>query len=197
ENIMSSSQIRTLAAVGDTFTDTDFAGKRILTVGRISNQKGLDLIPAVLKQLHEDNFNVRWYILGDGDIGYRQSVEKQLDDLGIADMMVFLGATQNPYRYIADCDIYAQPSRHEGKPIAVEEAKILCKPILTSRYLSANEQLEGGTLGVICDTSSSAIYEGIKTLLTDQNLCTAFRDTLASRDFSNRAEIEKFYEMIQ
>ena len=197
ENIISPSQIRELSALGDTFADADFSGKRILTVGRIIDQKGIDLIPPVLKKLREDGFDVRWYILGDGDDEYKESVKKQLAELGVSDMLVFLGATENPYRYVADCDIYAQPSRHEGKPIAVEEAKILCKPILASHYLSAPEQLEGGTLGVICDINSEAIYEGIKTLLSDEDLCATLKEALASRDFSNRAEIEKFYEMIQ
>lgn len=197
ENIISSEQIRALSALGDTFADTDFTGKRILTVGRISDQKGIDLIPPVVKRLLEDGFNIRWYILGDGDEGYKQSVEKQLADLGVSDTLVFLGATQNPYRYIADCDIYAQPSRHEGKPIAVEEAKMLCKPILAAHYLSAPEQLENGALGVICDIDSDSIYSGIKTLLTDENLCASLKETLAKRDFSNSKEIEKFYKMIQ
>ncbi len=197
ENIISPEQIRELAAVGDAFTDADFTGKRILTVGRINDQKGIDLIPPVLKRLREDGFNIRWYILGDGDADYRKSVEKQLVSLGVRDMMVFLGATQNPYRYIAHCDIYAQPSRHEGKPIAVEEAKILCKPILASRYLSALDQLEDGALGVICGISPDAIYKGIKTLLSDENLCATLKDKLSSRDFSNHDEIQKFYDMIK
>lgn len=197
ENIISPSQIRGLAEVGDTFPDTDFSGKRILTLGRISDQKGIDLVVPVLKRLREENLNVRWYILGDGDEDYKQYVSGLLNEAGIADMMIFLGTTQNPYRYLRDCDIYAQPSRHEGKPIAVQEAKIMCKPILAAHYLSAPEQLEDGTLGVICDIDSDAIYEGIKKLLTDESLCDTLRQTLAVRDFGNAEEIEKFYKMAE
>lgn len=197
ENITSPSQIRALSEAGDTFPDTDFSGKRILTLGRISDQKGIDLIVPVLKRLREDNFDARWYILGDGDEDYKKHIVELLAEADVANMMVFLGTTQNPYSYLRDCDIYAQPSRHEGKPIAVEEAKIMCKPILASHYLSAPEQLEDGSLGVICDIDSDAIYEGIKRLLTNEDLCNTLRKALSTRDFGNAEEIEKFYKMVE
>ncbi len=197
ENIISPPQIHALAEVGDTFTDTDFSGKRILTLGRIHPHKGIDLIVPVLKRLREDGFNVRWYVLGDGDEGYKRHVQRLVADAGISDTLVLLGATQNPYKYLRDCDIYAQPSRTEGKPIAVEEAKIMHKPILASRYLSAAEQLEDGALGVICDIDADAIYEGVKRLLTDEALCDTLSQTLAARNFGNAEEIEKFYKMAE
>lgn len=197
ENITNPRQIWDLAAVGETFTDTDFTGKRVLTVGRISDQKGIDLAIPALKRLREDGINLRWYVLGDGDEDYKKYIAGLLADNGVADMMIFLGTTQNPYGYVRDCDIYAQPSRHEGKPIAVEEAKILCRPILAAHYLSAPEQLEDGRLGVICDICSDAIYEGIKKLLSDEALCDRLSEALRAQEFGNPEEIEKFYKMAE
>lgn len=197
ENITNPKQIWDLALRGDTFPDTHFTGKRILTIGRIGEQKGLDMVVPVLKRLREEGFDLRWYVLGDGDEDYKQYMAQLLLDNGVADMMIFLGTTQNPYSYLRDCDIYAQPSRHEGKPISVEEAKIMYKPILASHYLSAPEQLEGGRLGVICDISSDGIYEGIKKLLTDDALCDTLSETLAVYKFGNSEEIEKFYKMLE
>ncbi|MBQ8249838.1 MAG: glycosyltransferase [Clostridia bacterium] len=197
ENITSPKQIWDLALVGDTFPDTHFTGKRILTVGRISDQKGLDLVVPVLKRLREDGFDLRWYVLGDGEPDYKQYMSELLTSNGVADMMIFLGTTQNPYSYLRDCDIYAQPSRHEGKPIAVEEAKIMYKPILASHYLSAPEQLEDGELGVICEIDSDSIYEGIKRMLSDESFCDKLSETLKSRKFGNDSEIEKFYKMVE
>ncbi len=196
ENITNPKQIWDLALVGDTFTDTHFTGKRILTVGRISDQKGLDLVVPVLKRLREDGFDLRWYVLGDGEPDYKKYMSDLLLSNGVADMMIFLGTTQNPYAYLRDCDIYAQPSRHEGKPIAVEEAKIMFKPILASHYLSAPEQLEAGELGVICEINSDSIYENIKKMLSDESLCDTLSENLKSRKFGNAEEIEKFYRMV-
>ena len=197
ENITNPKQIWDLALVGDTFPDKHFHGKRILTIGRIGEQKGLDLVVPVLKRLREEKCDVRWYVLGDGEPEYKTWLSQLLLDNGVADMMIFLGTTVNPHSYLRDCDIYAQPSRHEGKPISVEEAKIMYKPILASHYLSAPEQLEDGALGVICPISSEGIYEGIRRMLTDEALCDRLTEPLASRKFGNPEEIEKFYGMLE
>ena len=197
ENITNPKQIWDLALRGDTFPDTHFTGKRILTIGRIGEQKGLDLVVPVLKRLREENYNVRWYVLGDGDAEYKTKLSEMLLDAGVADMMLFLGTTTNPYSYLRDCDIYAQPSRHEGKPISVEEAKIMYKPILATKYLSAPEQLEGGDLGVLCDISSDGIYNGIKQLLDSPKLCDRLTENLAKKKSGNSGEIEKFYDMLK
>lgn len=196
ENITNPKQIWDLALRGESFPDTHFTGKRILTIGRIGEQKGLDLAVPALKRLREENFDVRWYVLGDGDEDYKKYMAQLLLDNGVADMMIFLGTTQNPYSYLRDCDIYAQPSRHEGKPISVEEAKIMYKPIFVTHYLSAPEQLEGGELGVIGEISSEGIYEGIKKLLTDEKLCDTLSERLSKHPFGNADEINKFYEML-
>ena len=197
ENITNPRQIWDLALRGETFPDNHFHGKRILTIGRIGDQKGLDLVIPVLKRLRDENYDVRWYILGDGETEYKQRLSEALLDAGVADMMLFLGTTTNPYSYLRDCDIYAQPSRHEGKPISVEEAKIMYKPILATRYLSAPEQLEDGELGVLCDISSEGIYEGIKKLLDSPALCDRLTEKLSKRSFGNSGEIEKFYDMLK
>lgn len=197
ENITNPRQIWDLALRGETFPDTHFTGRRILTIGRIGEQKGLDLVVPVLKKLREENYNVRWYVLGDGDKEYKDHLSEMLVNAGVADMMLFLGTTPNPYSYLRDCDIYAQPSRHEGKPISVEEAKIMFKPIMVCDYLSAREQLENGALGVICPISSEGIYDGIKKLLDSPALCDRFTETLAKRKFGNSGEIEKFYGMLR
>ena len=136
-------------------------------------------------------------MLGDGEPEYKEWLSGQLVDAGVADMMLFLGTTTNPYSYLRDCDIYAQPSRHEGKPIAVEEAKIMYKPILATNYLSASEQLDGGRLGVICDISSDGIYDGLIKLLDSPALCDKFTETLAQMKFGNSEEIEKFYAIAE
>lgn len=196
ENITNPRQIRQLAAVGDSFSDDGYTGKRILTIGRISDQKGLDMVVPVLRRLRDEGYDLRWYVLGEGTAEYTEWLKGLLRDAGVEDMMVFLGTTINPYGYLAGCDIYAQPSRHEGKPISVEEAKILCKPILASRYLSAPEQLAGEEYGLLCDISPEGIYEGIKKLIDSPELCEKFRKRLESEDFGNSGEIEKFYGMI-
>lgn len=197
ENITNPKQIWDLALNGESFPDTHFTGKRILTIGRISEVKGYDMVVPVLKRLRDDGENIRWYIIGGGDEDYQKKLVEMLVDYGVADMMIFLGAKENPYSYLRDCDIYVQPSRFEGMPISVEEAKIMYKPILVTHYLAAPEQLDNQRLGLICDINSDSIYEGVKKLLCDEALCDKLSGELSKEKFGNQSEIEKFYKMAE
>ena len=75
----------------------------------------------------------------------------------------------NPYPYIAHCDWYIQPSRYEGKSIAVTEAQILGKPVMVTAYPTAASQIAPGKDGLIVpmDTPES----------TAQAMGVALRDT--------------------
>ena len=197
ENINSPEFIRGLAIKqGQGFTDTHFTGSRILTVGRISEQKGLDMIPAILANLKRDKYNLRWYILGEGDESIKERVIDLALEYGVAEMLIFLGAAINPYPFMRDCDIYVQPSRFEGKPVTVEEAKIMRCPIVCAGYLSASEQLDNGRFGLVAEIDPESLYQNIKKLLDNPELRESFIQTLAREDFGNESEINKFYDIL-
>lgn len=197
ENINDPRLIWDLALRGETFPDAHFKGKRILTVGRIAEQKGYDMAVEVLARLRHDGYDVRWYVIGSGTPEDEEALKLKAIDFNVADMLILLGNTTNPYTYMRDCDIYAQPSRHEGKPIAVEEAKILYKPILATEYLSAREQLSDGTLGEICPISVDGIYEGLKKMLDNPFLCECYSDRLTEVHAGNTEEMHIFDALVE
>lgn len=142
-----------------------FDGTVILSVGRLCEQKGFDIaIPAVSK-LFSDGENIRYYIIGEGEEAYKEKLGRIIKEAGAENYIKILPQTDNPYKYMARCDIYLQPSRHEGKPIVVEEAKILGKSICATNYKSAREQLSGVENSVICEISEGGIYEGMKKMM--------------------------------
>ena len=183
ENIIDSKAIRTLALKGESFPDMNFDGIRIISVCRLMPQKGVDLIPGVLKKLRENGYNVKWYVIGDGEEEYKLQLAESALKLGVADIFLLLGAKDNPYGYLRDADIFALTSRFEGRPITVEEAKIMMRPILVTNYVSAEEQLNGGKYGVIVPISEDGIYQGIKRLIDDEKYRDMFTETLSKTDF--------------
>ncbi|MHB1152751.1 MAG: glycosyltransferase [Eubacteriales bacterium] len=197
ENINNPKHIWNLALQGESFPDRSFTGKRLLTIARISEQKGLDLAIEALKYLCKDEMNVRWYIIGGGEKGEIDIIKAKAVEEGVAHMLILLGTKQNPYPFLRDCDIYVQPSRYEGKPITVEEAKIMYKPIVATNYVSASEQLDFGELGIITEINGKAIYGGIRRLLDDAALRDSFTMKLSKRNFGNSEEIEKFYKITE
>lgn len=195
ENINDPKLIWDMALRGETFPDGWFTGKRILTIARICDQKGVDFIPPVLKRLTEIGLPLRWYIVGDGDEADVNRLKVQALTCEVADKLFLLGTKTNPYGYMRDCDIFVLPSRYEGKPITVEEAKIMYKPILVSRYLSADEQLEGGRLGMITDIGEEGLYNGLKKLLGDPGLCDIFTERLSKLPRGNMDAVKRFEEI--
>lgn len=198
ENIQSPEFIRKLALEQDSFKDMNhFKGLRILTIGRIANQKGLDMIPEILAKLKRDKYNLRWYILGEGDETIKEQVVNLALKLGVAEMLIFLGTAVNPYPFMRDCDIYVQPSRFEGKPITVEEAKIMRCPIVCANYLSAREQLADGKFGRVAEMNPESLYQNIKELIDNPELRENFVQTLSRQNFGNESEINKFYKILE
>lgn len=178
ENVIDEDDIKRKAKEETDFVG-DFDGIKILSIGRLCEQKGFDLaIPAVARLFREGE-NVRYYIIGEGSGEYKQKLLDTARENGAEDCVRFLPQTDNPYKYMARCDIYLQPSRHEGKPISVEEAKVLCLPICVTEYKSAREQLGDGSLGFICEISEEGIYNGLKTLLSDKDKREGYKSALS------------------
>jgi glycosyltransferase involved in cell wall biosynthesis len=193
-NIQNENFIRRLSLEQNSFPD-DFNGMKILTVARFTEQKGLDMIPQILAKLK--NYDLRWYIIGGGERSEKEKIINLSEKYNVSDMLVFLGETMNPYPYMKDCDIYVQPSRFEGKPISVEEAKIMRCPIVASNYLSASEQLYNGKYGVIAEINPESLYEKIKELIDDPNKREELRKNLSAANFGNEKEIEEFYKILE
>lgn len=162
-NIVSPEQIHQFANVAPTFKDS-FTGKRILTVGRITSEKGHDIAIKALKILIDKGYNVKWYFVGDGK--NRQNCELLSRKLKIENHVVFLGVEKNPYGYMRDCDIYVQPSRHEGYCITLAEARIFTSPIVATNFVGAKEQLANRANGIVIGFSEEDIATGIIQALT-------------------------------
>ena len=197
ENLRDVDLLRKKMIEGDGFEDRCYTGKRILSVGRICEQKGFDMIIPVLRRFAREGRELRWYIIGGGSEEDVNALKGAAVENGVADRLMLLGEKENPYGYFRECDLYVQPSRHEGKPITVEEAKMLRCPILVTNYLSASDQLDGGRLGCICDISPDGIYDGVRKMLDDEEMTGEFVRRLSEIDFSNEKEMEVFYRLAE
>lgn len=171
ENIVSSAQTLKMAENGATFED-QFNGLRIVTLGRLSEEKGQQMIPGVVKKLKSQNIKFKWYLIGDGKL--RNQLEDAIKKDSMQDHLVLLGSKLNPYAYVKDCDIYVQTSLHEGYCITLKEAQIFKRPILTTNFLSASNLINHSVNGLIVEINEEAIYNGVKLLLENKELRDRF-----------------------
>ncbi|WP_235848412.1 glycosyltransferase [Litchfieldia alkalitelluris] len=187
-NIVSPNQIMKQAKSGKSFDD-EFDGVRILTIGRLTSEKGQDLAVKALRKLIDNGYNVKWYCIGDGNS--KGKYENLVKDNKLENQFVFLGAIPNPYGYLDKCDIYVQPSRHEGYCISIAEAKCLNKPIVTTDSIGAKEQIKNGINGLIVKAQEDEIYKGLVNLINDKKLCNYFKENLSREKIINYPEINK------
>lgn len=192
-NIISSTFLHSMAEQGSGFGD-GFAGLRVLSVARLSRQKGLDIAMPAVVRLRREGLNLRWYIIGVGP--EEESLKKQASELGAGDCVMFLGERANPYPYVKECDIYLQPSRFEGKSIAVDEAMVFCRPILLTDFSTASDQIASGENGMIVPMTADGVEQGLRKLALDKNLRERYTDALARCDYTNEREIEKLYALL-
>ena len=191
-NVISSNLILKQADEYIGFND-NYNGIRILTVGRLTQEKGQDLCIKALKKLKDDGYNVKWYCVGDG--AYKKNYEDLVKENKLEENFIFLGSKVNPYIYMKECDIYVQPSRHEGYCITLGEARCFDNPIVTTSFTGANEQIENETTGLVCDISEEGIYKAIKRLLDDDNLREDIRRNLKDENVNTTKEIKKLINL--
>ncbi|WP_244895400.1 glycosyltransferase [Evansella clarkii] len=148
--------------------DNNFSGLRIVTVGRLSFEKGQMLAIEVLKKLKSEGHNVRWYCIGEGN--NRSEYEKLIVQYDLINDFKLLGAKKNPYPFISKADIYVQPSMHEGYCMTLMEAKMLKKPIITTNFTGAKEQIKDEYNGYIINYNRVELYEKIKYLIENPEI---------------------------
>lgn len=153
---------------GKTYVD-DYNGFRILSIGRLSKEKGYDTAVSVCERLVRDGFKFKWYICGDGE--EKERIESQIYKKGLEDYMILLGNQRNPYGYLKDCDLYVQTSIYEGYCTTTNEAKVLKKPVITTDVSGAREQFVNNITGWIVDINEEAIYQKIKEVLNNKEMC--------------------------
>ena len=191
ENLISPDSLQKAAEVGEGFDD-GYTGKRLLTLGRLDVQKGYDMAIDACAALAEQ-FDFRWYVLGEGP--QRAELEEKIRDLRLQDRFILLGTRLNPYPFLASCDLYIQPSRFEGKSIAIEEAKALRRPIVTTAFSTVADQITDGVNGSVAQIDAQSIAEKIAELLCDAQKREAYSRALEQYT-GNMQELAKFESML-
>lgn len=163
----------------------------LVTVGRLNKQKGYDLAIEACKLLIDNGYDLKWYVIGEGN--ERQELERLIKNYNLEEKFILLGLKENPYPYIKQADIYVQTSRFEGKSIAIDEAKILHKPIVVTNFTTVKDQIHDGINGLIADLDSRAIYKEIEKLIINDRLKETLVQNLIQEYLGNEYEINKLY----
>lgn len=169
--------------------------KNILTVGRLAQAKGLNLAIDACSILLKSNYNIKWYVIGEGP--ERKNLEQLIHNKNLQNHFILLGYKENPYPFIKSCDIYAQTSFFEGLGLTVIEAAILQKPIITTNFPTASTIIEHKKTGLICEMNAKAIASSIETYLKNPDLMNKVSDNLSKQKNNDKElSLSKINELL-
>ncbi|MBQ7982533.1 MAG: glycosyltransferase, partial [Clostridia bacterium] len=129
----------------------------------------------VLARLKADGYSFVWHVLGTG-YEYDAICEK-IRTLGLEDCVCLDGVTDNPYKYMKNCDLFVLPSGWEGFPTVTVEAKILGCAVLATDVSGIREQITHGVNGWICGNSKAEIESSLRMLLQNRPQVEALKNT--------------------
>lgn len=195
ENITSPSLINKLA---DELIEPTLAKQQhdfiIASLGYVSIGKGSELAVQVAKKLKEVGISFEWWFIGGvtNDWDYQGFVKKN----GLEDNVKFLGVKVNPYPYLKRADLYVHLSKFEGKSIALDEVKVLCKPVVVTNFSTVHDQFEDRVNASICEMTVEDATDKVTELIHNTNLRQSYTDYLKQHIVDNSNEIEKLYSLL-
>ena len=195
ENIIPSKLVTTQAVEKNISEEMPKQGIRLLSIGRYCKAKNFDNVPNICHKLCEKDLDVDWDIIGFGED--EELIRRKIKDNAMEKRVILLGKRKNPYPYIRECDLYVQPSRYEGKSVAVREAQLLKKPVIITNYPTAKSQVENGIDGIIVPLDNEKCAAEIKKLLDNNQMMAQLVQNCSKRDYSNSQEIEKIYQLLE
>ena len=124
--------------------------KRLIAVGRLAQQKGLDWLLANMRNWLDSEDAKEWelWVVGDGE--ERENLTQICRSLGLEDDVYFAGWRSDASELIAESEIFLLPSRWEGMPNALLEAAALGKPVLCADVEGVAEILGNSAKEQIC-----------------------------------------------
>lgn len=143
-------------------------GLKIVTVGRLMPPKNYPLAVEVAHILDKRGLNFHWWFVGGGD--EKQKILNLARQLKVDSKITITGTTGNPYPYMKKADIYVQTSSFEGFCLTLNEARILNRPVVSTNFPPAYDQIIQYQNGIIVDMDKESIADVISKLAEDSAL---------------------------
>ena len=199
ENISSPATIRqqsleSLGGLNKQINEMKAEGNTILcTIGHIWYEKGCDFALEASEILKREGIKFKWIFIGKV---LEDNFLKEITETGLVDDIILVGIQSNPYPYIGISDIVVHPSRFEGKSISLDEAKILCKPIVVTNFSTVGDPFENRKNATICEMNGKGLANAIIELIKDSTLQDSYREYLETHLIDNSSEVNKLYRFL-
>jgi glycosyltransferase involved in cell wall biosynthesis len=149
-----------------------FTAPTVITVGRLVEQKGIDVLLAAWAKVAAALPDWRLALVGDGPL--TGELKEQARKLGVADSIDWVGHVSDPFPFLRGAKFFVMTSRFEGTPNALLEAMACGLPAVVSDASPGPCELIGsgdGAAGVIVPVEdASATADAVICLARDETL---------------------------
>lgn len=175
--------------------------KKIAYIGRLSKEKGVDLLIESFAILLEKNKNLSLIIVGSGDLDSK--LKSQVKELHIENNVIFLGYQENIQDIIQQIDLVVLPSYTEGLPLTPIESFAYGKPVVATAAGGTVEIIEDNKNGFLVPIGDvKALTEKIQEVIENESLykkmCLEAENTYKEKYTFNvfKNKILDYYEQI-
>jgi glycosyltransferase involved in cell wall biosynthesis len=139
----------------------------VLFCGRLTLQKGPDLLIEAIPSILRSNANAKFIFAGDGDM--RGSLESRARQLGVANAIRFLGYRNGKelIHLFKLAEVVCVPSRNEPFGIVVIEAWSAHKPVVVTQIGGPAEYVEHEVNGLKIYPNPDSVICGVRTMFSD------------------------------
>jgi len=158
------------------------ATRVILSVGRLSSEKGHADLLAAMRLLLRDHpqLAIKLILVGDGI--ERPSLERTAAAPDLASSVIFAGQCSNVWPYYSLADVFVLPSHSEGSPNALLEAMSAGVPIVATKVGGVPETVEDGRSALLLPPSEpAAMASALARVLNDPALATRLAANASER----------------
>jgi glycosyltransferase involved in cell wall biosynthesis len=145
-------------------------GPFLLFLGRLSRQKGLDLLLRAFEPISRARPDLWLVLAGPDHEGYESHVRELARQLGVERRVVFPGMLAGEAKLAAfvDADLFVLPSYSENFGGAIIEALACGLPVLISDQVNIHRELAGAGVAHVVTCSVDSVATGIETMLADR-----------------------------
>lgn len=167
----------------------------IAVCGRLSEQKCLDRVIRLAKRMKSEGLICCIQLIGDGDLS--EDLRMKSEEIGVIDVVEFLGFQRNPFPYIKAADMLLSTSGFEGFSLVICEAMALGVPVVATKTAGPIEILDNNKYGLLCDHDDESIYQTVRQMYEDESLRIHYSEVGKDRvkDFSVERTMAAIYKL--
>jgi glycosyltransferase involved in cell wall biosynthesis len=157
-------------------------------VGRVTRQKGQDVLVAAWPLVFARRPDARLAILGSGEL--REPLQRQAS-AGV----IFVDAVEDARPWYAAADVVVLPSRWEGLPLTLLEALAMGRPVVGSDIPGIADELPAGAGALVPPGDPAALAVAVGHRLCQQDTARA-EGALGARYVAARADVRRTYDVL-